>query len=115
MAGAKTADKSSFCIEALLARGPDSPTRGPVAAPQHHQQPQQPPQGALLPLAALPVFSASPHPLYAQYHHPHHPVGPAGPFMASAFHQPLAEQKGHLEWLARTGIFYPRPGDATGK
>ena len=112
MAGTKTADKSPFCIEALLARGPESPR---AQAPA-----QQGPQGSLLPLAALPVFSTTPHPLYAQYHHPHHAVGPAGPFpavMASAFHPPLAEQKaaGHLEWLARTGILYPRPGDPTGK
>lgn len=112
MAGTKTADKSPFCIEALLARGPESPR---AQAPA-----QQGPQGSLLPLAALPVFSTTPHPLYAQYHHPHHAVGPAGHFpavMASAFHPPLAEQKaaGHLEWLARTGILYPRPGDPTGK
>ncbi|XP_015915319.2 motor neuron and pancreas homeobox protein 1 isoform X1 [Parasteatoda tepidariorum] len=125
MAGAKTAAESnkSFCIEALLARSSpvtdSSCDRCPVAA-----SPRPPVGLAGLPLAALPVFS--PHPLY-QYHHPHHgqlhPPSAAFPVMTSAFHQPLAEQaaaaaglkSGHFEWLARTGMFYPRSGEAPGE
>ncbi|XP_055925467.1 motor neuron and pancreas homeobox 1-like isoform X1 [Argiope bruennichi] len=122
MAGAKTVAETSksFCIDALLARSSpagDSCDRCPVASPR-----QGPVPLAGIPLAALPVFS--PHPLY-QYHHPHHtqlhPPQSAGfPVMTSAFHQPLTEQaaaaaaglkSGHFEWLARTGMFYPRSGD----
>ncbi|XP_054722690.1 motor neuron and pancreas homeobox 1-like [Uloborus diversus] len=98
MAGARAADSKSFCIEALLApRG--SPRGSPVA-------PQPPP-------LALPVFAH--HPLYGGYAAA---PGPPGFHLSSAFHQPLAEaglKAGHFEWLARTGMFYPRPGDGAGE
>lgn len=128
MAGAKTAAETgskSFCIEALLApRG--SPTGGDSGSCGDRCAESRGPMGGL----PFPVFS--PHPLY-QYHpshqmHHHHSPGSGGgfPVMTSAFHQPLAEQaaaaaaaaglkSGHFEWLARTGMFYPRSGDGGGK
>ncbi|KAG8189440.1 hypothetical protein JTE90_012513 [Oedothorax gibbosus] len=128
MAGTKTADVSgskSFCIEALLARSSpagDSNPCGDRCAPSPRAM------GGGLPLG-FPVFS--PHPMYQYHHHGHpsqmhHHPGSGFPVMTSAFHQPLAEQaaaaaaaaglkSGHFEWLARSGMFYPRSGEGGGQ
>ncbi|KAJ9579656.1 hypothetical protein L9F63_004735, partial [Diploptera punctata] len=135
-----SSSKKSFCIEALLARSESpsassSPSVSPPISPGSEDVPPVPqfvPRPGLLPNAsqtssvAAAIFQNHQHAVYGYPNH-HHPLLTGG----SAFH-PLDATAGaknggggapgggnqhlqhmQLEWLARTGMFYPRLPDLT--
>lgn len=131
----KIEPKGSFCIDALLARNeerPSSPTNSRSMSPtsSHSQSPPISPgnedlqQNPFIPRPGLlnQMYSGG-NGIYGYQTPPH-------PMQTSAFHsleggmvQKVQIPVGHghqqfhqmqLEWLARTGMFYPRLPDLTG-
>lgn len=131
----KIESKGSFCIDALLARNQDrpaspatsrsisptsSPSRSPPISPGSedlHQNPYIPRPGLLNQMYGngngIYGYQTPPHPMQTSAFHSLEggmiqkvqlPVGNG--------HQQIHPM--HLEWLARTGMFYPRLPDLTG-
>lgn len=125
----KIEPKGSFCIDALLARNEDRPqspatSRSMSPSSSHSQSPPISPgsetQGPFVP---RPGFLGQVYGANGLYHHQ------GLQMQTSAFHsldggmiqklQPVGHthqqiHQMHLEWLARTGMFYPRLPDLTG-
>ncbi|KAK9884010.1 hypothetical protein WA026_004945 [Henosepilachna vigintioctopunctata] len=135
--------KSSFCIDALLSKNslehplsptdtsrsvsPSNSTRSP--SPPISPGSEEIPQNAgFVPRPGLlnHIYSAVSVPNGSGFYGYHHPHLQGQPGAGSAFHS-LEGQKVqvatphsqlhqmHLEWLARTGMFYPRLPDLTGE
>lgn len=127
----KIEPKGSFCIDALLARTEDRPaspatSRSLSPSSSHSQSPPISPGSEQPPFVPRPGFLGQMYgsgALYGGYQTP--------PVQTSAFHSldgalvhKVQVPVGHahhqihqmqLEWLARTGMFYPRLPDLTGQ